>query len=291
MEMDTQLLYRGIAGSMLGLLLWAGCGSPVAQSEDGEYSRDNQELLVRMTIESYIDSALFFFFRTVDGRDSLFYRQYVYDVTYAKPKDFYFHIPAGLYRVYVWGNLPVDHYTARPPYAPEDIFIDYSRGEEPPGLYLGASTLDVGVDTLNFSGLMIMTSSVSLDIGKIPEGVKQIRASLSNNVAGVYVNGEYSKKRTDPPLAKTLSNLSADSSYRMHFFCFPGVWDTSIEKSVLSVVCYDESGQIVYSGSSAPFEARPGMNYNIGCSFGKSAPASCKIFGPKNTVYLEKRGL
>lgn len=286
-----QLLYRGIAGSILGLLFLAGCSSPVAESEDGEYSRDNQELLVRMTIESYIDSALFFFFRTVDGRDTLFYRQYVYDITYAQPKDFYFRIPAGLYRVYVWGNLPADRYTVRPPYAPEDIFIDYSRGEEPPGLYLGSSTLDVGVDTLDFSGLIIMTSSVSLDIGKIPEGVENIRASLSNNAAGVYVNGTYSKERTDPPLAKTLSNLSVDSSYRIHFFCFPGVWNASIEKSVLSVVCYDEAGRVLYSGSSAPFEARPGMNYNIGCSFGKPAPASCGTRGSGNMVYLEKRSL
>ncbi len=288
-----QLLNRRITGSMLGLLFLVGCveSIPAGQSEDGEYSRNNQELLVRVTIESYIDSALFFFFRTIDGRDTLFYQQYVYDLTYAKPKDFYFRIPAGLYRVYLWGNLPSNHYTTRPPYAPGDIFIDYSRGEEPPGLYLGMSTLDVGVDTLNFSSLMIMTSSVSLSIGKIPEGVKQIRASLSNNVTGVYVNGEYSKKNTNPPLAKTLGNLSADSSYRMHFFCFPGIWNASIEKSVLSVVCYDEAGKVLYNGSSAPFEARPGINYNIGCSFGKPAPASCGVRESENTIYLEKRGL
>lgn len=59
----------------------------------------------------------------------------------------------------------------------------------------------------------------------------------------------------DPPLSDTLYQMEADSIYLVHFYCFPGKGTDG--KSILDVDCLGVTGQTVYSGRSAPFEARP----------------------------------
>ena len=129
----------------------------------------------------------------------------------------------------------------------------------------GRSEVNSGVDTASMAGMLFLASSVQLTINQVPAGVDHVIVRLLNTSAGMNLAGGYLDKGMDPPLSDTLYRVEADSVYFVHFYCFPGKGTDG--KSTLDVDCLGATGQTVYSGQSAPFEARPGYNYNITCSF------------------------
>lgn len=253
-------------GSMVGLLLNGCTGKITDEDYSGEENPGSKhEFVVRVPPEEHVDSAQLFFFRSLGDRDTLIYRQTFYGIEYLKPKDYYLELPAGKYTVYIWGNFPSKDLVATPPFSPEDFFLDYSDGQEPPDLYFGINYLNVGIDTLNLSGMSLVTSSVSLTIEKVPEGVGRIRVFLTNTAAGVYINRHLATYAANPPLTHHLMDVQADSSYLVHFSCFTGVGIPG--ESSLNVECYDAGNRLIYSGQSAPFVAHYGLNYTLSCSF------------------------
>lgn len=259
-----------LCGFVLLVRILAGCADKEEDpAGNGAESIPANELQVRITPQEYIDSALVFFFRPVDTTDTLVLCEKIYGVEFFKPKSFSFEVPAGKYSVWLYGNVPDDCLIAKAPYSSADFYFDYSDGRKPAAVTYGRSEVNSGVDTVNLAGMLLLASSVQLTINQMPAGIDRVIVRLLNTSAGINLAGGYLDKGMDPPLSDTLYQVEADSIYLVHFYCFPGKGTDG--KSILDVDCLGVTGQTVYSGRSAPFEARPGYNYNIACSFADTA--------------------
>lgn len=250
--------------------LFFGCtGSETVEWPDKVAGDGTPDLLVRLVPQEHVDSAQVFFFRRSENSDTLISRQIVFDVSYLEPHSFRFVLPAGQYTMIVFGNVPTEYIMANPPYSSSDVYIDYNGGRRPSEIYYGTARFNVGIDTASVTGMTALSSFVALTIRDVPVGVSRMIVRLLNTAAGLTMTHGYLKESVNPPLADTLFAIQADSSYIASFYCFPGVGTDG--KSTLEVMCYDDADQLVYSGNSEPFQARPGYDFSISCSFATTA--------------------
>lgn len=255
---------------MIVCCLFIGCSRNETNGlPDGENVDGISELLVRIAPQEHVDSAQLFFFRKAGDSDTLVSRQIVYDIAYFEPHSFRIELPAGKYTMVVFGNVPTDYIVANPPYSRTDIYIDYNGGRRPSEIYYGNGSIDVGKDTASLGGMVALSSFVNLTIRDVPEGISRMIVRLLNTAAGLTITYGYLKNAADPPLADTLNDIRADSSYVVDFYCFPGGGTDG--RSTLEVKCYDDADRLVYSGKSEPFLARPGYDLSVGCSFSTTA--------------------
>lgn len=258
-----------VYGYLILFFVVAGCsdGDIAEKNSRGEEEQSAiKEFLLRISPEEYVDSAQVFFFRELGSADTLIYREVIYDLEYLKPHLFHFELPAGKYTMIVFGNVPTEYLVEQPPYTQADIWFDYNHGRQPGVVYYGRTVVNAGTDTVNVSGMVLISSAVKLTIQKVPRGISRIIVRLLNTAAGLTLNAGYIEQPANPPLTDTLVGILSDSTYQAAFYCFPGV-GTDI-KSRLEVICYDTVGKVAYTGQSALFEVRPGNKFYISCSFG-----------------------
>lgn len=246
------------------MILLAGCSRDGLGDGEETDSGETGEVLVRLSEGHLADSAQVFFFRSAGNQDTLILREIIYEIEQFSPRTFLFRLPAGKYRVCIFGNVPSDRVVVPSPPVLDRIFLDYDGGREASAIYFGQRYLNVGVDTVVLAGMLLLSASVELTIDNIPPGVEGVIVRLTNTAAGVSMNGSYLSRITDPPLTKTLSGVAQGNSYVVQFYCFPA---PLAGKNTLEVECYGATGSVVYSGNSAPFEARPGENRTMTCRF------------------------
>ncbi|WP_294139444.1 hypothetical protein [uncultured Sanguibacteroides sp.] len=249
---------------MTGILFW-GC----SESTTTLISEGNGNVMFSIVSNGEIDSAQVFFFRKRLTKDTLIHREVIGNIS-ETPRPFVFELPAGYYSVVIYGNVSTKRIVALPPYAQENILLDYSNGEEHPMIYWGRQVVNVGKDEWVASALLEITSYVELTIKGVPAGVDQIDVDLLNTGAGVYLNDILWQKLTEPNLIQSLYDVKADTTYVVRFACFPTV--ESLGMTSLDVRCYDREGLLVYRGKSAPFSAIS-RSY-ITCSFGTNISKS-----------------
>lgn len=239
----------------------------------------------------YADSAQVLFFRSSAIGDTLVLREVIYGIRQYQPESFTFQLPAGKYKVYLFGNVPTDRIVARPPYTADSIWLDYSHGEEVGAVYYGLNYLDAGADTLNVAGMMLLSSSVELSIESVPSGVDHIKIWITNTQSGIRLNGGYLPDPADPPVTRMLNSVEAGTDYRVRLYCFP---PPSGKKNILYVDCYGATDSLLYAGQSAPFEARPGENRVIACHFQEQPAVKTKALavftGQTERIGLIRKG-
>lgn len=249
------------------VIIWlglAGCNRDWQVDGEKVEGETAEEVGVRLNSGSFVDSAQVFFFRSVGDQDTLLLREVIHDIEQYRPRTFLFRLPPGRYRVCICGNVPTTRIVVPSPSVLDSIWLDYRGGREASAIYFGQSRLNVGVDTVVFAGMLLLSASVELTVDPLPSGIEKMTVRLTNTAAGMYLNGSYLTVATDPPLTKTWTGIEKDSSYTAQFYCFPA---PGFGKSRLEVECYDAMGNVVYSGQSAPFEARPGENRTMFCHF------------------------
>ena len=215
----------------------------------------------------YADSVQVFFFRNLSDTDTLILQKVIYGVGIT-PKRFEFNLPAGYYDVFLWGNVATDKMVMRPPYSKDSIWFSYQGGIEPPDVFYGRSTWNIGTDTSRLSGMILLISRVELTLKNIPAGIGRIEARVSPSSSGIGANG-YLKENMNPPLAMRLENPTPDSTYTLTMNCFPAAPDSRI--TTVSVYCYNATDELIYSGSSQPFQLGMGVRMILACSFDKSS--------------------
>lgn len=248
--------------------LFAGCADHevLGLENAGGEEAGSSNLMVRIAApQEHIDSAHVFFFRSLGNTDTLILQKMIYDITYLQPHTFQFELPAGKYSMWVFGNVPTRYLVAEPPYSSDHVYFDYQGGHEPSAVVFGRNVTTAGTDTANLSSMLFLTSFVGLTIREVPDGVDHIIVRLLNTASGITLNG-YIKEAMNPPLADTVYSVQKDSTYFSDFYCFPGVGTDS--RSTLEVDCLSADNQVLYSGTSTPFEARASYEYKIACSFG-----------------------
>lgn len=271
--LNLKLLRRGL----MVLVLLAGCERSM-ETDGGEIEgRASEDVTVVLKPSAYVDSAQVLFFKVLGTSDTLIGREVIYDIEYMKPHTFHFKMPAGEYAFWVFGNVPTDYIAMKAPYSSEDVYLDYSQGRKPGAVCYGKNYLNFGVDTLGAAGMLLLVSSIKLTIQKVPEGISRIIVQILNTASGFTLNSGYIKSSTTPPLADTLKDIQRDSSYVSSFYCFPGAGTD--ENSTLAVDCYNVQNEVVFSGHSAPFQARYGYNMVISCSFASSRTMTGKKQG------------
>lgn len=222
-------------------------------------------LSLRLEAEEDVDTAIVLFFKQYGDTDSLVYREAVSGIKYLHSTPFYFTLPAGKYRATIYGNVTDNQIVTRPPYSRDSVFVYYGDGSQPGAVYFGTADLNIGVDTSSRLGMVLLSAMVQLTVLEVPAEVETIRVKLLNTSTGLIVAGGYLPEATDPPYSVELAGVSSDSSYQLHFTCFP--LPAAKDRSTLVVDCYDAAGQVVYFGQSAPFLARPGEKALLTCSF------------------------
>lgn len=225
-----------------------------------------REVVLQLQPSEKVDSAQVFFFRASGEGDTLVKREVIYHMEYMLPRDFRFELPAGKYEVYIYGNVPTDRIVMRPPYTRQEVYLDYSGGHEPSAVSYGMNLLNVGIDTMKVAGMIFLSSFVKLTIRDVPAEVRQMVVTLENTSSGILLTGGYLPEPMTPPLSHVLQDVQEDSTYTTAFYCFPGAGKN--DRSTLSVTCLDEAGNTIWSGTSEPFEPRPGYYWTITCSFG-----------------------
>lgn len=245
----------------------AGCRQEEELKREKVFSDEGEPcvLSLRLTAEEDVDTAIVLFFKQYGDTDSLVYREAVSGIEYLHSTPFYFTLPAGKYRATIYGNVTDDHILARPPYSRDSVFVYYGDGSQPGAVYFGTANLNIGVDTSSRLGMVLLSAMVQLTVLEVPAEVETIRVKLLNTSTGLIVAGGYLPETTDPPYSVELSGVSRDSSYQFQFTCFP-LPDMNA-RSTLIVDCYDDAEQVVYSGQSASFLARPGEKAVLDCSF------------------------
>lgn len=264
---------------LISLILLPGCEKEmqVEREMPEKEGRASEEMAVVLKPSAYVDSAQVFFFRGLGDSDTLIRREVVYDIEYLVPHTFHFQMPAGKYTMWVLGNVPTDCIVMKAPYSSNDIIFDYSKGRKPGAVCYGKNYLNFGVDTLGTAGMLLLASSIELNIQKVPDGISGIIVQILNTASGIVLGPQYIETPMDPPLADTLRNIQRDSSYVSSFYCFPGVG--ADRKSTLVVDCYDEQNEVVFSGRSAPFLVRYGYKMLLNCSFALTRTAIKKDSG------------
>ena len=247
---------------------------------------DLREVVLQLQPSEKVDSAQVFFFRTSGEKDTLIWHEVIYNMEYMVPHTFRFELPAGKYNMSIYGNVPTDRIVARPPYTQQDIYFDYSGGYEPGAVTHGMRILNIGVDSVSVSGMVFLSSFVELTIHKVPAEVRQIVVKLLNTSSGMLMAGGYLQEPTTPPLSHVLEQLQGDSTYITAFYCFPRTGKN--ERSTLEVNCLDAAGQTIWSGSSEPFEPRPGYYWNIACSFGGAGTKTTELPGELHFILRER---
>lgn len=272
-----------IYGFIVGFFCWiVGCNE---NTEPETTDRIRQQLVVKAAPENRVDSARLFFFRVNGDTDTLILQKSMGGVEYLKPKDFYFTLPAGKYKTYILANVSDRNIVITSPYSSELLSIYYPGGEQPGAVYYGFIPVNVGVDTLNMSSLILLSAAIELSILKVPATVQKIIVTLWNTSAGYSFSGGYNPEVTDPPIADTLNDVRQDSTYQVMLTCFPG--SGLQDKSTLQVDCYNAAQSLVYSGRSAPFLARYGQNMVISCSFGNLTKAFHQTGQGIGKIYFE----
>lgn len=141
---------------------------------------------VMLSLEGGIvaDSTIVFVFRKRETTDTLITRKVIHGVT-ESVQAFTVELPAGYYDFRVVANAESKHITLKPPYSPSDVFLDYSNGDEPPVLAYGRAVVNVGVNKVAVSGLVVITPFVQLTVKNVPAGVDQIDVDVLNTAAGL----------------------------------------------------------------------------------------------------------
>ena len=95
-----------------------------------EVKSEEFSLPVTLEVDGYahMDSAQVFFFRKFPDRDSLVFRQMVYDLG-MQPRQIDFTLPLGVYDVLILGNVATDRIFERPPFSRDSICFFYT-GEQ-----------------------------------------------------------------------------------------------------------------------------------------------------------------
>lgn len=212
-----------------------------------------------------IDSAQVLFFRPRGDSDTLVSREIIGKVGQGAMHDFTFNLPAGRYEIWVFGNVPSARVMAKAPYSSDDIWLDYNHGVQPGMICYGRTLLDAGIDTAKVLGLVLLSSAIQLTVRNVPEGIKRITAQLLNTSAGLTLNSGYLTNDTEPPVTVSWEDVRADSTYTQLIYCLPPAG--SDENTIVKVECYKSTGEIAYSGTSVPFQARPGYNWKLSCAF------------------------
>lgn len=262
---------------LLGGLL-TGCDREEATEgidEDG-----NGRVMLSLEGGIVADSTIVFVFRKRETTDTLITRKVIRGVT-EEVQAFTVELPAGYYDLRVVANAESKHITLKPPYSQADVFLDYSNGDEPPVLACGRAIVNVGVNKVAASGLVVITPFVQLTVKNVPAGVDQIDVDLLNTAAGAYIDLNYADEMAQPSITSSVYDVKADSTYVMKMYCFPTV--EKYGESSLEVRCYDVDGKLVYRGSSAPFKIISRML--ISCSFEENTIA--RAAGGSKSVTLK----
>lgn len=249
-------------------VLAGGCSGEnfLPEVPDEEYGERAERLVVRVAPQEYIDSAQVFFFRPKGSGDTLIAREMIYGIDALAPRSFAFDLPAGMYNVWVFGNVPTDCVRATPPYSSDDIYFDYSDRGEAGVVGYGRRAITVGVDTATVMGMLLLSGYVELTIRQVPAGVDRIIVTLGNTSAGLTLKAGYLPQPMDPPLTDTLYDVRAGGTYESDFYCFPPSGQGGV--STLDVKCLGADGRVLYSGRASAWQLRPGYDYKISCSFG-----------------------
>lgn len=269
-------------GVVIGIGLF-GCSGNIDTPVNPDSGGSASELAVSLSSDEYIDSAQVLFFRKLSTTDSLVYREVIYGIG-RKLSPFKFAMPAGTYILDIYGNISPASIIVFPPYSRKEVRIDYSKIGEPPVVFRGYSLVNVGVDTLKYSSMMLLSSQVQLTIRDVPAGVDRLNVVLHNTSVGFDVLSGFIDKQMDPPLSRSIENVKQDSSYTVLFSCFPTVEKDSLSR--LSVQGIGSTGKVLYSGISSPFPAQYGMRSVISCRFTKG-PA---VRSAEKEIYVLKWG-
>lgn len=225
---------------------------------------------VTLAVDGYghIDSAQVFFFRKSALSDSLVLQQTVYEIT-GTPRPFRFDLPLGYYTILIFGNVAPDRIVYRAPYGRDSVWISYQGQEKIPAIYYGTKLLNVGVDTVGLSGMLLVTTAVEVTVRKVPSEVDKIEVSLLHTAAGIDFSIRLLKEPMQPPVSAVIQGVQTDSSYTVELSGFPTV-DTE-ESSVVQIRCYNKAGEMIYSGNSEKFPAQQGRRRVVACSFANSS--------------------
>ena len=136
-----------------------------------EVKSEEFSLPVTLEVDGYahMDSAQVFFFRKFPDRDSLVFRQMVYDLG-MQPRQIDFTLPLGVYDVLILGNVATDRIFERPPFSRDSICFFYTGEQAIPAIYWGARRVIVGADTLVSSAMLLMTAAVEVTVQQVPAG-------------------------------------------------------------------------------------------------------------------------
>lgn len=232
------------------------------------------EQAVVFSIPGYdqIDSAQVFFFKKFPAKDSLVIRKTVYDIS-GTPKAFSFSLPLGYYTMVIIGNVASDRIVARPPYSRDSIWIDYQGQENIPALYFGENAMNVGVNSIGLSGMLLLTAAVELTVKNVPDNVDQIDIDLANTAAICDFNFRLGPEPMQPPVGANIYETQAGNTYTVSISSFPSVGN---ELSYLELRCYDKDGILVYNGKSASFPSQHGRRRVVTCSFPSATSLSTK---------------
>lgn len=246
--------------------LWYGC----TDQETIPGNQGETEYSVVLPDNLHIDSAQVFFFRNLANTDTLILRETIYNLG-TTFKRFEFYLPVGYYTVAFWGNVATDRIVERFPYSRDSIWFSYQGGIEPPDIFHGLNYFNVGKDTSELSGMVLLVSRIELTLKKIPDGIYRIEAPISNTSSGVGFNS-YLKEDMNPPLTMYLEEPEPDSTYTLTMNCFPSV--VTDYKTTIGVYCYNIDNELVYFGKSQPFTVKYGVRMLIACSFDENTVSS-----------------
>ena len=231
-----------------------------------EVKSEEFSLPVTLEVDGYahMDSAQVFFFRKFPDRDSLVFRQMVYDLG-MQPRQIDFTLPLGVYDVLILGNVATDRIFERPPFSRDSICFFYTGEQAIPAIYWGARRVIVGADTLVSSAMLLMTAAVEVTVQQVPAGVDRIDVVLTNTAWGFTMRQNLIERPIEPELSVSLTDVQVDSSYTVEMSGLPSV--QKYGQSQVVVRCYDTVGKLVFSGESVSFPSQQGRKRVVKCTF------------------------
>ena len=231
-----------------------------------EVKSEEFSLPVTLEVDGYahMDSAQVFFFRKFPDRDSLVFRQMVYDLG-MQPRQIDFTLPLGVYDVLILGNVATDRIFERPPFSRDSICFFYPGEQAIPAIYWGARRVIVGADTLVSSAMLLMTAAVEVTVQQVPAGVDRIDVVLTNTACGFTMRQNLIERPIEPELSVSLTDVQVDSSYTVEMSGLPSV--QKYGQSQVVVRCYDTVGKLVFSGESVSFPSQQGRKRVVKCTF------------------------